>query len=220
MTSYASPLELSTYLTGNTDLGALSAEWVAQATLLLEMISEDIDAAGGVPLEAGSATLALAGTWSRDLELPVGPIRAINAVTVDGIAQGAATYWWNDRHLIRRGWSPLADEVDDDDYAVGRRPMGAQHRTGVSWHSPASTVLIDLDYGFDDVPGFVQSLALRVAARTIGNPTNVTQESLAVYSVTYGQSRSDQGSHLTERERVRLRQLLRARGGTIQPLAL
>lgn len=214
---HVSPLELATYLNGTTELSDLSPEWIAQATILLEMIAADIETEAGVPLDAGAGTVVLAGTWSRDLELPEGPIRSVTAVTVNGIAQDAASYWWNERRLIRRGSSPLTDDEDGD---WPRTPQGAQHRDGVYWSSPASTVIVDYAWGFDDVPDFVRSLELRVAGRTIGNTGNVTQESLAVYSVTYGKSNADQGSHLTDRERKRLRQLLRVRGGTIAPAAL
>ena len=217
MTQFATALEAATYLNGTTDLGDLAPEWVAQANMLLEMISADIEADAGVPIEAGTSTLVLAGSWSRDLELPVGPIRNVSAVTVNGQPQDAASYWWNDRSLLRRGSSPL---TDDDDGDWPHTPQGAQSRDGVYWSGPASTVLAEVEFGFDQVPDFVKSLTLRVFGRTIGNTGNVTQESLAVYSVTYGKSTADQGSHLTEKERRRLRQLLNRAGGTIQPAAL
>lgn len=217
MSQFASPLEAATYVSGVTDLDQLSPEWVAQATILLEMISADVEADGGVPIDAGSGVLVLAGAWSRDLELPAGPIRNVSAVTVNGIAQDAASYWWNERSLIRRGSSPL---TDDDDSDWPRTPQGAQDRDGVYWSSPASTVLVALEWGFEEIPDFVKSLVLRIFARTIGNVGNVTQESLAVYSVTYGKSTNDQGSHLTDAERRRLRRLLNRRGGTIAAAAL
>ena len=215
---FVSALELATYFNGTTELGDLTPEWVAQADLLLQMISADVEAAAGVPIEAGEGTVILGGSWSRDLELPAGPIRSVSAVTVNGIALDAASYYWNDRALLRRGQNAL-DLLDDGyEYSEGDR-QGARWRSGRSWSGPASTVIVNLAWGFVVVPDFVKSLVLRIASRTFGNVAQVTQESLAIYSVSYGQSSNlNDGSHVTANERKRLRKMLNRTGGTIAAL--
>lgn len=215
MTTFVSPLELAQYFNGTTDLADLSPEWIAQAEILLEMISADVEAAAGVPIEASSRTVLLAGTWSRDLDLPAGPISAVSAVTVNGIALDASGYYWNDRSLLRRGSNALG--LDDDADYFDRPEQGARSRSGDGWGGPASTVAVELTGGFAaPVPDFVRSLVLRIAARTFGNVGQVTQETLAIYSVSYGAStNTNDGSHVTNAERKRLRKMLNRTGGTI-----
>lgn len=219
MTQYVSALELATYFNGTTDLADLEPEWIAQADLLLEMISADVEAAAGIPIEAGSGTVVLAGTWDRDIELPAGPVRDVSAVTLNGVALASGEWWWNERSLLRRGADLF---VEHDDAAVIETAgdelstQGAQHRSGHSWGGPASTVTVAYTWGFSEVPGIVRALVLRIAARTFGNVAQLTQETLAVYSVSYGQStNTNDGSHVTAAERKRLRKILNRSGGTI-----
>ncbi len=213
MTPFVSALELATYFDGTTELGDLSPEWIAQAELLLEMISADVEVAAGVPIEAGSTTLVVAGSWSRDLLLPPVAVRNITLVSVNAVTLDVAEYEYNDRGLLRRGSADLISDVDfdasEDWSSLGRQ--GATWRAGRHWGGPASTVRVEAETGLVDVPDFV----LRIAARTIGNVSDVTQESLAVYSVTYGRTRSDSGLHVSDGERKRLRRVLNRTGGTI-----
>jgi len=213
---FVSALELATYFNGTTDVADLTPEWIAQADLLLQMISADVEAAAGVPIEAGSVTVLLAGTWSRDLELPAGPIASVSAVTVNGISVEPAGYYWNDRALLRRGMH-AADVIDDDADDWPSSGQGASSRAGRGWGGPAATVAAELTVGFAaPVPDFVRSLVLRIAARTFGNVGQITQETLAVYSVSYGAStNTNDGSHVTKAERKRLRKMLNRTGGTI-----
>lgn len=213
---FVSALELATYFNGTTDVADLTAEWIAQADLLLQMISADVEAAAGVPIEAGSVTVLLAGTWSRDLELPAGPIASVSAVTVNGISVEPAGYYWNDRALLRRGMH-AADVLDDDADDWPSSGQGASSRSGRGWGGPSATVAAELSVGFAaPVPDFVRSLVLRIAARTFGNVGQITQETLAVYSVSYGAStNTNDGSHVTKAERKRLRKMLNRTGGTI-----
>lgn len=220
MSQFVSALELATYFNGTTDLADLSPEFVAQADLLLQMISADVEAAAGIPIDAGSGVVLLPGTWSRDLVLPNGPIRDVTAVTVNGVELTTGEWWWNDRTLLRRGASQF--DGDGDDYASEWSALGMQGaswRSGFHWGGPASTIAAAYSWGFlTAVPDIVKSLTLRVAARTFGNVGQVTQESLAVYSVSYRTSNSatDDGGHVTAGERKRLR---RALGGTISGTA-
>jgi len=219
MTQFVSALELATYLDGTTELGDLSAEWIAQADSLLIQISEDVEDATGTRIEEGSGTVLLPGTWSRDLELPP-HTTSVTAVAVNDYTLSAGEWWYNGRSTLRRG-GDLTDEGDgtfDTDDALSEQ--GAQYRDGRGWGGPTSTAAVAIGWGFSAVPPILVSLVLRVAARTFGNVSNVTQESLAIYSVTYGNSRGeggamDSGSHLTAGERRRLRQAFARRAGTI-----
>jgi hypothetical protein len=213
MSSFATPLQLAQYMNGDPALTEddLDDDFVVQATILLEMISADIEMAAGVPIDAGTGTRLLPGVWGRDLLLPNGPIRDVTAVTVNGVALEASGYEWNDRHLIRRGVGVLEENIDND---FPDHTQGAMNRAGNSWQGPFATVRISYSWGFDDIPSFLTSLALRIAARAIGNTGDVRQESLAVYSVTYASGGAD-GSHVRDKERRQLRRVLNVNGGTI-----
>lgn len=211
MSQFVTALELATYFNGTTDEADLSADWVAQANLLLQMISADVEEAAGVPIAGtGTHSVKLAGTWSRDLELPAGPISSVVSVALNGTDLGADQWTWNERSTIRRGGLGLVTDYDeDDDFDQGAREGGA-----LGWGGPVSTVSV-VYTAPTATPAIVKSLVLRIAARTFGNVSDITQESLAIYSVTYGKSRTDSGSHVTAAERRRLRRALNRTGGTI-----
>lgn len=210
MTQLVSALELATYFNGTTDLADLSTEWIAQANILLEHISADVEAAAGCPLEAAAVTLLLPGTWGRDLELPVGQIREVSAVTLNGQPLPSSTWVWNQRNTLRR-----AAGLDSDEDTVEEGP-GAHHRDGAHWGGPTSTVAVELEGGPAEVPAIARALVFRIAARTFGNVGQLTQETLGVYSVSYGAStNTNDGSHVTKAERSRLRKALNRTGGTI-----
>lgn len=207
---FATAFDLATLL--GLDTSTLTDDWIAQANLLLQLISADIESAAGAPIEAGTGTILLSGTWSRDLELPVGPIRSITSVSINGVELDPSLYWWNDRSIIRRGVDALTQN-DPDDEPAGHNG-GATSRAGLNWTGPISTVRITLSWGFVAIPQVLRGLTLRVAARTIGNVADVTQESLAIYSATYGSSTAKNGSYVSEPERIRLRRMLNRTGGT------
>lgn len=208
MASLVTVPELLAYFDGTLEADA-PPEVVRQMTAMIEAISDDIEDAAGVPLEAGAGTVILAGTWDRDLILPAGPIRDVTAVSIDGVALPAGSYWYNDRALIRRGVAiPSIDGIQTEDPM--NPPQGAQWRDGSSWGGPASTVVASLSWGYAVVPGFLKSLLYRVVARTYGNPTQIYQESLGSYSVMFQPAR-ESDSHLNASERRRLRRSLGAR---------
>ncbi len=93
--------------------------------------------------------------------------------------------------------------------------QGAGWRSGGHWGGPASTISVTYAWGQEDVPPFLRSLSIRTAARVIGNPAGLTQESLAVYSATYASSGDSDGSHLRAADRLRLRKMFARTGGTI-----
>lgn len=217
-TTFATPLELSQYLTGNpATVGELDAAFTRQATILLELISADIEQVAGIGFDFGTGTELIAGTWSRDLEIPRRPVRSVTSVAINGITVSSADFVWNERGLIRKGGASLTDLDEFDRFEDWTRygMQGASWRSGGHWGGPASTVALEYAWGSDDVPPFLRSMALRTAARIIGNPHNLTQESLAVYSATYAATADDKsGSHLRDADRRRLKKLYSRTSGT------
>lgn len=224
MTRFATAEDLGLYLTGETPSTPDDDEWIAQAEMILDLVSDDIRSAARSEItKQGSdpheVTAKLAGTWSRDLELPGGPITSVVSVKVNGIAVG---FTWNERSTLRIGEGTLptvftADEEGPD----GRIGQGAQggpeHDSSVgNWGGPTSTVEVVYVPGYDaaEVPGWVRSMAIRVAARTIGNPTTLTQETLGPYSASYGNTLDAGGSHLTDKETKLLRRKFSRTAGT------
>lgn len=207
MTSFATAQDLRTLMTGQTLDETADAEWIAQAEALLEHVSADIQTAARNRIIAGTTTSLLAGTWNRDLELPRRPIVSVSAVILNGATVGPASYEWNDRQLLRR-YHDFGTYHDADHLAPS---------DGAHWGGPASTVSVEYAFGYavDEVPGFVKSLALRVAARNIGNAAAITQESLGPYSVTYASRAAEGGTMLTDRETKMLRKRFSRTAGTV-----
>lgn len=194
MTTLATPDQLSIYLgRGPLPRGVdgLDQAEVEQWTLLLELVSGDVVQACGRDIAAGTGTVKLAGTHSRDLLLPQAPVTSVTSVAVNGVALGSGEWTWNERGTLRRGsasWDP------DDAGALD----------GFTWGGPTSTVEVTYAWGFETIPTWAKAATLRACARIIGNPGQVTQETLGVYSATYG-DRTKDGSHITDAERKYLR---------------
>lgn len=212
MTSFATPQDLRTLMTGETLDDEVDAEWIAQAEALLELVSADIQTAARNRIAAGEETALLAGTWNRDLELPRRPVVSVSSVVLNGATISDVEYEWNDRQLLRR-YHDFGRYYDADHLAPS---------DGAHWGGPASTVAVTYAYGYaaDEVPTFVRSLTLRAAARNIGNAAQITQESLGPYSVTYGARATEAGSYLTDREVRMLRRRFSRTGGTIPARSL
>lgn len=205
--TFASPQELRTFLTGETLDEVADAEWIAQAELLLELVSADIQTAARNRIIAGTDVAKLAGTWSRDLLLPRRPVVSVSSVTLNGYAIASSSFEWNDRSLVRAG---LLGGIQGADHLV---PGDGSH-----WGGPASTVEVAYAYGYSaaTVPLVVKSLALRVAARSIDNPSGgVSQESLGPYSVSYRNTLDAGGSFVTAAEGKLLRRRFSTTAGTI-----
>lgn len=207
MTSFATAQELRTFLTGETLDETTDAGWIAQATLLLELISADMQAAARNRIIAGTETAKLAGTWSRDLILPRRPVVSVTSVALNGYPIAAGLYEWNERSLILSG---RFGGVNGLDHLV---PGDGAH-----WGGPESTVHVAYGYGYtaENVPLIVKSLGLRIAARTIDNPSGGTaQESLGPYSVSYRNTLAAGGSHVTDKEAKMLRRRFSTTAGTM-----
>ncbi len=221
MTAFLTPLELAEYLMGTQDESDLSAEWITQATALIADVSAEVEAAAGFPIdtaaETSTGTVDLPGVWGRDLELPHGPVAEVTAVAVNGVALDTAAWWWNGRALLRAGTAPGFGDDDTDDLD---ETGGATGRSTASWGGPANTISVTYSWISATVPAIVKALTRRVCARALGNPTQITQETLGPYSVSYGSSGAAgrEGSIVTEAERRRLRKALGSAGsGTIVP---
>jgi hypothetical protein len=207
MTAFATAQELRTFLTGETLDEEADAEWIAQAELLLELVSADIQAAARNRIIAGSETAKLAGTWSRDLLLPRRPVVSVTSVELNGYPIAASSFEWNERSLIRSG---MLGGIQGADHLV---PGDGAH-----WGGPASTVDVLYAYGYEaeNVPLIVKGLTLRIVGRTIDNPSGgISQESLGPYSVSYRNTLDAGGSHVTDREAKMLRRRFSTTAGTI-----
>lgn len=212
MTAFATPQDLRSYLDGQTledpgdpaiDATGAEAEWVRQATLLLDLVSADIRAAARSSIVQGeeSETVTLRGTWSRFLELPGRPVQSVDAVVLNTVPVSSVGFRWNSLGLVRRG----AGEFDEPADGVAG---------GLHWGGPDSSVDVTWSYGFAATPDWVRSMTLRVAARTIVNPAGLSQQSMAGYAESYGRTFDSGGSHLSPAEMRVLRQRFSKTGGS------
>lgn len=207
MTTFATPQELRTFLTGETLDEEADAEWIAQATLILELVAADIQTAARNRIIAGTEVAKLAGTWSRDLLLPRRPVVSVTSVSLNGYAIAASSFEWNERSLIRSG---RFGGIQGADHLVAG--------DGAHWGGPGSTVEVDWSYGYsaETVPVIVKGLSLRVAARSLDNPSGgISQESLGPYSVSYRNTLDAGGSFVSEAEGKMLRRRFSTTAGTI-----
>lgn len=204
---FATAQELRTMLDGYTldpDPAGLDAEWKAQADLVLDLVAFDMQAAARSPILQPdvASTAVLAGTWGRDLVLPRRPVVAVTAVSVNDVALTVDAYRWNSRQIIRRGGTVPGLDVQN---------------IGGHWGGPGSTVSVEYLAGYEsaDVPGWVKSMALRVAARSITNPASMTQQSFGGYAETFARVIDTGGSNLTPMEMKTLRRRFSTTAGTI-----
>ncbi len=227
MTAFATAQDLSTYLTGATLDDTDDAEFIAQADLLLGLISDDIRTMARNPIiePEQDETIELAGTWSRDLTIPGRPVQKVDSAKVNGIS---VDFTFNGRDTLRIGAGTLPTVFDAyDEGPRGRVGQGAQGSSDYDlssghWGGPTSTVELVLKRGREksDVPGVVKSLCLRVAGRVIGNPTGLTQETLGPYSASYGNVLTAGGTHLTRHEVKMLRTRFSRTAGTAKAKGL
>jgi hypothetical protein len=198
---------------------ALSDDELTQAQLALDLISGEIEGITGQTFRAEEHTSKLAGTWSRDLDLPRRPVTAVDSVTLNGLAVAAGAWAWNERSLIRRG-VPVANGFDSIDVEADWEIWGIQGagwEAGLHWGGPASTVEVVYTAGPDAVPAVVKSVALSAGLRFMQNPAGIRSEALGAYNVTYSIPADGQpyGLLLNEIEVARLRRHFARTGGTI-----
>ena len=193
-----------------------------QAELILDLVSAEIEAETGQTFESATATDLLAGTWSRDLELPKRPVTAVTTVKVNDVALGAGEFEFNDRNLIRRAstFTGNFDSLNEAEYGgdYTDEAQGARHENGSHWGGPASTITVTYTHGYATVPDDIRLMVLRAAARQLNNPVGVRQEALGAYSVTYPEvGAGSGGTVLNSTERSELRRRYSRRSHHLQP---
>jgi hypothetical protein len=195
---------------------------VAQADYLLDLATVAIQDEIGQTVQAGTATVNLAGVWGPDLELPQRPVAAVTQVKLDGTVLAAGSWRWptGSSYITRRAALPNAgqDWDWDEEWSL---PQGAVSDITLGWGGwggPGAIVTVSYDFGASAVPKGLRSLCLQVAARSIASPVGgVTQESLGGYSVTYAGSI---GATLTDDERRSVRRRYGRTAGTVTPRGL
>ena len=154
MAAFASTDELGEFL-GETLTGAR----LAQAALVIELVSADIQSWTGQTLEfVEDDTITLKGTSDWELELPERPVVSVGDVTVDGQLVDPSMYRLADSALVRvGGWIGSKDSV----------------------------VQVVYSHGYDPIPDVIRGVTLQLAARMMSNPLGVRQEGIGTYNVTY-----------------------------------
>lgn len=124
----------------------------ARANLLLELASgvvqEYCDAVGLI--RVNDDEISLAGNWTRQLVLPLGPVHDVIAVSIDGVALASSEY-------VRAG-----------DRLHGR------------WGGNRATVLVTYSHGLEIPPASAKAAALRMAGDVLANPHGFTSETLEI----------------------------------------
>lgn len=154
MAQYATAADLSTLLDCTFDAGDTT-----RATLLLEMISDDIQGYCTKDNfeQSEDDSVNLRGNWSSRLYLPKGPVASVSSVTVDGTTVNSSSYSLiAGRTLVRK--EPTQSTFGD--------PI----LTGLNWGGPNRQLVVVYTHGWTSVPADVQRVALRAAARVWGNP--------------------------------------------------
>lgn len=141
------------------------------ATLLVELATGAVQAAARQNLvRTTDDTITLMGTQDQWLDLPQGPVTAVTAVAIDGVAVTVGTDYkrFGARLWRRRGWA-RCDEP--------------------------SEVTVTYTHGYEDWDpklGLARSAVLTVAARMFANPIGATGLSIDDYSQQFsGSSNSD-----------------------------
>lgn len=135
-----------------------------------------------------NTTVELAGTWGDSVTLPDRPVTEVVSVTVDGTAVSTADWFFH-----------RPDQVV--------KPGG--------FDGPEYPITVVYKHARSAVPGWLKTLTMRVAARTIGNPTGALQETNADYTISH--MRSDTMLTPAERKMVRSRLGRTARTITVGP---
>ncbi len=179
-----------------------------KVTAVLVACQRAVEAQAGQPFDADTGLVATMGGWGvATLRLPRWPVSAVASVVVDGVTM-----------------------VEGTDFVVD--PAGYLPRVprGNLWWSEPRGIVVTYDAGWadeDSVPALVRDLVASVAARVwqagiafseADAPAGVTQETLGMYSVTYGEFTHDGSAAvtLTEEELDRARKLRRDRMLSVQ----
>lgn len=139
--------------------------------------------------------VALRGSYSYELPLPLGPVVDVTAVSVDGYAV-------SDFDVVRD--TLIRTDVVSD--AVG--PFH-QPRTP-HWGGTDALVEITYTHGFASVPLAAQSACLALAAQQMSNPAGARRTSIDNYEVDWGAG--GVGGNLTSAQMLSLRRFHRTSG--------
>lgn len=177
----------------------LSGDQLAQATLLLDMASDEVRGyLGGQQVTAGTSTIMVPLRRSDPYEdpcraevwLPQRPVTNVTAVTVDGDAP--VRWWWADDKVFLP-------------YTLWRQ---GQHRPPI--------VEVTYEHGYDPVPGDIRNVVLQSAGRVLVNPSQIRSEVVGGISTVYAVQVSGEalGVLLTAAERRTLNRYRRRAGTT------
>lgn len=138
---------------------AVGAE-LDQANMVLELASAFIQGWIRQTLVlVNNDVVRLTGRWDEYLELPQRPVVAVDLVKVDGTSLAATGDW---------------------------ELLGTALWRSTAWAGPQVVVEVTYDHGYAVIPDDIVAVCLQLAARMLGNPAGVRQESIGTYSVAYG----------------------------------
>jgi len=169
-----------------------------QATVLLDMASDEVRGYLKQQITAGTSTITVSLRRSDPLEdpcrcevvLPQRPVKAVTSVKVDGVVP--ARWWWDgDRVFLPHTW-----------WRAG------QHRP--------PQVEVTYEHGWDEVPGDIRNVTLQAAGRVFVNPSQIRSEVVGGISTVYAVPISGQalGVLLTSAEEKTLNRYKRRAGTT------
>lgn len=136
----------------------------AMVAALLDSVSEEVREAAGVPITLTTSTITIPGTWEQYLPLPGGPVRSVDAVSIDGTA------------------------VTDSLLRDGRLWRSA------GWHDQSVDVEVTYTHGLDETPADIVRLVcmmvaagLKAAEEGFGSRRGLAYERIDDYQAGYAQ---------------------------------
>ena len=181
MIAFATVAELGAYLNREIPDGDANAE------LALTMASDAIRAYCRQTLSAvDAATYTVEGSGTPLLLLPELPIRDVASVKINDEELNPAEY-------VFTAWGGLVLKDTASDLTTTFTPFSSSTlRSAVrysqqakAWPGLFTRITVTYDHGFLEIPGAIKATALSIAARIVGSPAAVRQETIGAYSVTY-----------------------------------
>ncbi len=134
---------------------------IARADFLLGAISSEIRKFSGLTFEEHvDDVVRLDGSGTGIVLLPRLPVSDVKTVVEGGAELDQSVYEWNADGILRK-------------------PFGY-------WVQRFRNIVVTYSHGFEEVPEDIRLLVVRVASRAWTNPTQVTNEGAAGYTVGYG----------------------------------
>lgn len=189
MSQFASAVELAAFL-GTT----FDSEQTTAANLCLAGASGAIKRHTGQQVElVTDDQVVLQGTWSKELILPQWPVLGVSSVKINNGVVAPGTWFLTGNGRLYRGYLPIFNGPDD---------WGGDLFLS-SWLGPISAVGVTYSHGFDLIPDDLKLLVLKVAARTLNNPSGSSGEHIGNYSDTFSVGGDGDGT-LTKAEKVEI----------------